>query len=281
MGDAVGSGVRRRIYGVDFSGAQDAGRKIWIAAGLVDDTGLRVEECFRGEDLPGSRRDRAGCLKALRDFVRGQTASAFGFDFPFGIPSRLLQDETWETFVRRFPARHGSPEDFRESCRRAAGPHEVRRDTDRESHTPFSPYNLRIYKQTYFGIRDLLAPLVSENAVCVLPMQAATVQRPWLLEICPASTLRHLGRNRMYHGYKGRTGKHAEARRKLLTTLDREGEPISLTPRVRSAIVADPGGDALDAILAALATHRALRNPLILQLLAGTHAYILEGYVFI
>jgi hypothetical protein len=281
MCSTKGGGWLRRIYGVDFSGAEKAGRKIWIASGTAESNGLRIEDCFRGEDLPGSRRHRAGCLEALRDFVRGQRAGAFGFDFPFGIPGHLVEDESWEGFVRGFPSRYGSPDIFRESCRKAAGPHEVRRETDRESHTPFSPYNLRIYKQTYFGIRDLLAPLVRENAVCVLPMQAPLAEKPWLLEICPASTLRELGKSRFPYRYKGKKGKHAQARAEILTALERHEGLTRLAPKIRAAILANPEGDALDSVIAALATHRALRNPRILKPLADSNPGAREGYVFV
>ena len=41
---------RRLIYGIDFSGAQDAGKKIWIAKGVVKGDSLLIEDCFRARD---------------------------------------------------------------------------------------------------------------------------------------------------------------------------------------------------------------------------------------
>ena len=35
------------IYGIDFSGAQDAGKKIWIAEGVVKGDSLLIEDCFK------------------------------------------------------------------------------------------------------------------------------------------------------------------------------------------------------------------------------------------
>jgi len=32
----------QHIYGIDFSGAQDAGKKIWIAEGVVKDDSLLI-----------------------------------------------------------------------------------------------------------------------------------------------------------------------------------------------------------------------------------------------
>ena len=47
---------RERVYGVDFSGARDAGRRIWLAEGRVGGGRLRVESCYPAEELPGSGR---------------------------------------------------------------------------------------------------------------------------------------------------------------------------------------------------------------------------------
>ena len=44
-----------RIYGVDFSGAKDAGKKIWIAEGVVKGDSLLIEDCFRARDLRKGR----------------------------------------------------------------------------------------------------------------------------------------------------------------------------------------------------------------------------------
>jgi len=135
-----------RVYGVDFSGAVDAGRRIWIASGVIEKRALRIEECRRGEALPGSGRAREQCLAALREFIRSRRGCAFGLDFPFGLPRALVKEASWEEFVRAFPDRYSTPEEFRDVCQRASCGVELRRATDRESRTPFSPYNLRVYR---------------------------------------------------------------------------------------------------------------------------------------
>jgi hypothetical protein len=35
------------IDGIDFSGAKDAGKKIWIAEGVVKTDSLLIEDCFK------------------------------------------------------------------------------------------------------------------------------------------------------------------------------------------------------------------------------------------
>ena len=49
----------QHIYGIDFSGAQDAGKKIWIAEGVVKTDSLLIEDCFRARDLPRPQKATA------------------------------------------------------------------------------------------------------------------------------------------------------------------------------------------------------------------------------
>jgi hypothetical protein len=269
-------GQPRQVYGVDFSGAADAGKKIWITKGMIDGEALRIEACYQGADLPGSDVARDPCLAALRDFIARETDSAIGLDFPFGLPRELVKMDTWEDFAVSFPDCYASPEVFRETCRAATDGSELKRVTDRESHTPFSPYNIRLYRQTYFGISNVLAPVVRDQVACVLPMQTALPDKPWILEICPASTLK---REYLYWPYKGKSHEHREGRARILAAIEQSAH-LSLSDALRSVILDDPGGDALDSVIAAFAVFRTLRNP------AGVVAmwdsvYALEGCVYV
>lgn len=265
-----------RVYGVDFSGAAKAGKKIWIATGAIEGDTLHIEACFRAADLPRSGEDRDRCLTALRDLITGEEASAFGLDFPFGMPQALVTEDTWEDFILSFADRYPEPEAFREACRTTATGSELKRVTDRESRTPFSPYNIRLYRQTYFGIRDVLGPLVRDRLVCVLPMQPAIPGRAWAMEICPASTLK---RESLNGPYKGRSSGHQAARAHILGELERQA-PLSIPAPLRPAILSDREGDALDSILAAYAVFRALRDPGGLAV-GSNDVYALEGHVFV
>jgi hypothetical protein len=266
----------RRIHGVDFSGARDAGRKIWIASGVIERGVLRLEECRPAEELAGSGRDRDTCLAALQNFIAGERACAFGLDFPFGLPLALVKEASWEEFVLAFPERYATPEEFRDACQRAAGGVELRRVTDLLSRTPFSPYNLRVYRQTYYGIRDLLAPLIRKRLARVPPMQCPVPGQPWILEICPASLLK---RQKLYLPYKGGSEGHRAARARILREIQ-TATPVSLASRsFRSMILEDRDGDALDSVIAACGTFRALRHPPgLAPELNG--AYAVEGYVY-
>ncbi len=266
---------RRRVYGVDFSGAADAGRRIWIAEGAEPRGALHIEACYRAEDLPGSGRQRDQALSALRDLIQQEGHTAFGLDFPFGLPRALPKEATWEDFVRAFPQRYAAARKFRSGCRAAARGRELRRATDREARTPFAAYNLRIYRQTFFGIRDLLAPLVVKQSACVLPMQPALPGKPWIIEICPASLLKREG---LYFPYKGTARTHRAARARIVEHFEHRGALVQ-APATRRTILTDANGDALDSVLAALATARALRNPAGL-FPTDSVSYALEGYVY-
>jgi hypothetical protein len=270
--------ARCRIYGVDFSGARDAGDRIWIASGLVEEDALRIEACCRARELPGSARDRGRCLEVLRGFVAREKDAAFGFDFPFGLPRELVPQDGWDDFVLSFPEAYVSPEAFRRLCWEDAERCELRRVTDQDSKAPLSPYNLRLYRQTYYGIHDVLHPLVRDRLVCVLPMQPMCPDMPWVLEICPASTLK---REKLYgyRPYKGRADT-CRANRKVILGRLRAASLMIPERVVRSTILEDRGGDALDSVVAAWAVFRALHYPGFPSV-AGSSAYAIEGYVYV
>jgi hypothetical protein len=263
------------VYGIDFSGAKDAGKKIWIARGVMDGGALRIKDCRQAEALLDAGRSRDQCLAALQDFIGREKKAIFGLDFPFSLPRVLIQQGSWESFVLSFPDDYPSPEAFRDACLAAAGGRELKRVTDQKSCTPFSPYNLRLYRQTYYGIQCVLHPLVRNQLACVLPMQSALPGKPWILEVCPASTLKQ---EALYQPYKGRHEAHRKAREHILGEIE---ERASSTPaQLREEIVANREGDALDSLIAAFAAFRALHNPAGL-VPEGNDAYKLEGYVYV
>ena len=47
---------RHHIYGIDFSGAKDKGKKIWTSKGIVKGETLLIEDCFRARKMPVSRK---------------------------------------------------------------------------------------------------------------------------------------------------------------------------------------------------------------------------------
>ncbi|MCS7261361.1 MAG: DUF429 domain-containing protein [Anaerolineae bacterium] len=267
---------RTRVYGVDFSGAREAGHKIWIAQAVVHQDTLCLERCAAVATLLGVAPQREACLSALCAWIAREQEAVFGLDFPFGLPAPLLEAASWEEFVRTFPERYATPQHFRSACYAAAEGRELKRLTDHENDTPWASYNLRLYRQTFYGISALLAPLVSQGAVSVLPMQRPRSDRAWLIEICPAATLK---RHDLYMPYKGREARHRRARRDILEAVQRLAPLRFADAALQNTIIQDGDGDALDSVIAAWATWRALQRSVELE--KPFHPlYVREGYVY-
>lgn len=265
-----------RFIGIDFSGAAAAGSAIWIAEGCLDGERVRIESCRPAAALPASARDRDRCLPALVAYIAQLRGVIVGCDFPFSLPAGMIEEPTWRGFALNFGERFASAEAFLSDCRLRGNGREVRRACDRESRVPFAAYNLRIYRQTYHGIRDLLAPLLRDRAVAVLPMEAPDGDRPWVIETCPASTLKHAN---LYPSYKGADAATREARRRILRGLVRTGLMSPPAASLRRLAIEDTGGDALDSMIAAAATGRAYLAGAFGQPVVAAHEH-LEGRVY-
>jgi hypothetical protein len=253
------------IYGVDFSGAAQAGEKTWLAEATGDDEGLRVERCRSLGELAGTTAREP----ALAELVaRLQEADAAGLDFSFGLPVAVHDAEYWPEFLRWFPREFDGPDDMREVCRERV---EYRTDGERtflarttdEGVGASSPYHWLVAHQTFYGIRDVLGPLVTDGAAVVVPMQErdpeADDDRPTLCEVYPAATLRSL--DLPSQRYKDASAEdraaYRERRERIVAGLP---DAVSLDESVRETALDDEGGDALDAVLAAYATYRASRD---------------------
>lgn len=267
---------RRRIYGVDFSGSKTACRKIWVSEGVVVDDGvLVVDACYPISNMvAGESKNIDSCLHALRSLIVNSKNGMFGMDFPFSLPHQLLFSRDWVSFVHDFAVRYLSAEQFREKMRSLAPDKELKRLTDVEVKAPFCVYNLRLYRQTYFGIRDILRPLVIEDSARILPMQEASCDKPCLIEVCPASRLKKEG---LYIPYKGRSSRESEARKYILEEMLDRG--IRISSQVCNSVLENTDGDALDSLIAAFATSKAVSQADVLRE-SLPQIYMTEGYTF-
>jgi hypothetical protein len=247
----------RRIFGVDFSGAADAARRLWIAEGRIRKGRLSIVDCAPISRWAGQRAARADCHAAFLDLIAASPDAVFGCDFPFALPEFLMQGKSWVQLAGEFGARFPLPEDFREHCRALANGTERRRVCDREARVPFAAYNLRIYRQTFYGVRDVLAAAITRGSAAVIPMQDCASDRAWIIEACPASTLKALN---LYRPYKGAEKRHRAQRRRILDHLQEHGFIATVDGQLRQVLLADEGGDAVDSVIAAAATARAYRD---------------------
>jgi hypothetical protein len=265
-----------RVYGVDFSGAANAGRKIWITGGSIVGDTLTFDVGRRLADAPSYAPERERALAALRRFVAREAPCVVGLDFPFGLPQALVGEARWEDFALNFGDRFADAAAFRRTCQEATGGKELKRTTDLVAGTPFSPYNLRLYRQTYYGIRDVLEPLVRSDRASVLPMQPAVPERAWLVEVCPASTLKRLGFSRPYKDRKGQ--RFRATRDELLAEIARH-HGIEIPNWLRVKVRDDNDGDALDSVIAAVTTYRAFRTTIGDEVPDGPNR--IEGHVYV
>ncbi len=240
--------INQPILGVDFSGSIQAGEKIWASRAHFDGQKLRFDFLQRAADLPGGTSNRDEALGALRSWIAAQKGAACGLDFPFALQKEALGGENYGAWLDGFAARYPDSNALKNSG------FEARRATDIAAKAPFSPLNLRLYRQTYHGIADVLAPLRAAGAR-VLPFDAPAEGALWLLEICPASLLK---REKLYLSYKGKSA----AQRQNRETIAREMAarvPFEWSADLEKAALDDPEGDALDAVLAAICTLNALK----------------------
>lgn len=265
------------IIGVDFSAAKYAGLHIWLACGEWMQDCLRVHAILPVAQLTTPPAlSRLEALQRLVQFLIQHRPRAMGLDFPFCLPKSLNPDESLVAFILNFSWRFPDLtafERFRQPhCRQG----EPKRLTDQEARAPFSPLNLRIYRQTYFGIRDLLGPLLRTGHFCIPPIQPADPYRSWLLEVCPASLLK---KENLYHPYKGKLLEHIQQRRTIVQHFLRFKAIQLDTPDILELMIADAGGNALDSFLALWITFQTLQQGKVANT-RWNETYRKEGRIF-
>lgn len=264
-----------KVYGIDFSGGTYASKKIWIAGGEIKGGKLCINACLQAGRLPNGSTDRDLSYKAIRDFILDSCDGVFGMDFPFGLPVSIQKAESWSSFVSTFPWTFETPEDFRDALLKDAGDVEPKRVTDIEVKAPFSPISLWIYRQTFFGIKDILKPLVADDLVRVVPMQERDKDKPALLEVCPAVFLKN---NKIYDQYKGAKGEFDKHRESILDKLCEMGLSFD-SDDIRQIAIDDNDGDAIDSIISAFIVYKTIQDRGKFDV-GYNEAYSLEGYIY-
>jgi len=262
----------KTIYGVDFSGAKLAGRNIWVARverrrnGASKSRPYALAELHCVERLCGTA-ERAASIAHLVSLIKESERALWAIDFPFGLPVEVLGKGTaWPRqieFLRQWGEdAYGVGLECLARAKKLGGPMHIRRLTDREARAPFDCYHYRIIYQFFYGLRDVLGPLWRTRGTAVLPFQyrrLPTAKRV-LVEACPSSTLKRLGLP--YQNYKQPDGgpllsKRLRTRRTILDDVSRR---LLIDPRHRRVMMRNGGGDALDAVLAAVGVEKAWRE---------------------
>jgi hypothetical protein len=263
---------RTHIYGLDFSGAQNAGRHIWMARGVLRDASLHILDCQSAEMLFGSS-SRETVMSHLRDMIATSGAALWGCDFPFSLHHTQLHAANWLDFALQLESRFPTAESFYAAL--GGKGNELRRQCDLDAGTPMPATNLRLYRQTYYGIRDILALLVANGKATVTPMQAPQADTPILIEICPAITLKRLSLR--LTRYKEGNDEGYKRRLQIVEGLDANGVTFA-SAELRQRVIGNGRGDALDSVIAAFTAARALLSGVLEQEVAGI--YRLEGVIY-
>lgn len=247
----------RRVYGVDFSGARLAGVNMWVAEleGLAGGRMPELVRLARMGELAGTD-ERGPVMSKLTEMVLGSEEAVWGMDFPFALPVELfaagVSFEEQLGFAGGFT---GGAADFGRECVRRCqeltGKMHIRRQTDVESKTPFDCYHYRIVHQTFHGMRDVLAVLRADARTAIWPVRSVRGAKRVVVEACPSSTLKRLGMpHRNYKQVRGPLSqKTLGVRRDMYARL---GELVRIPARMQRVISRNPGGDALDAVVAAI-----------------------------
>lgn len=275
------------IYGVDFSGARRAGHYLWVARCEPDPSvpTLRLVELSRWERQCGTA-ERAPCLAGLVRHIIASENALWGIDAPLGLPLELFPaGTTWADQFAFLANWNDAAQCGRECVRRAlelGSRPLIRRATEVEARTPWGCYHYRIVHQMFHGMRDVAKPLCQVPDTAILPFQYDRLPqaRRVVVETCPGSLLRTL--ELPYQNYKQSSGRPltAKQRRTRNIILDGLADWVRIDDRQRHVIMRDPGGDALDGILAAVGAYRGVRTAN--HAAIARHArYPHEGYVFV
>lgn len=226
-------------HGVDFSGADGGGSGIRLATRVGDEPVHRID-----------RLDRRGLRDRILDSTRDGERHLWLIDAPFGLPLRTLEacgiDRDWRASVD-WLASFGSPRDWRRAVR-ARDRKEPKRTADRIAATPLASMNLRVFKQTWTAMVEILGPLV-EAGVRVDPLDGPIDARVVVGEGCPASVLKRRGDSA--RGYKG-PGDPPRDRREEIIHRGIAAWGLNATDVVLDRCHQDEGGDDLDALLLTL-----------------------------
>ncbi|MGF1633627.1 MAG: DUF429 domain-containing protein [Phycisphaerae bacterium] len=281
-----------RVVGIDFSGAKLAGLNTWVAECRVLPDGTLKLEKLQSLHRRLKQADRRPALAALSAWVAGTdaddhpaAATLFAIDFPFGLPVELFPAGTAWPGQLAFAAGFPDARSLGLACCDIAegkgfGKH-VRRATDKASKTPFDCYHYRIVYQTYHGMLDVLRPAAAVPGVAVLPFMYAALPaaRRVVVEACPSSTLKRLGLPHQRYKQPAAPEPDAAARAVRQTILRGLKPFVNISPGQRKVMLQNPGGDAMDAVIAAVGgwagfcrtDHPALAND---------DRHPREGYVF-
>lgn len=300
------------VYGGDsLSGTGGEGSETWVCRAIVDGAGLTVDRCTPVEawfDGPDGDRDATDSpdsaapteptdtvnstdstdshastepRPSLTTFLADlPPTAAAGLDFPFGLPERVVAEDSWTAFLRDLPTWCSSPSDLRWRCERRLrltdDSVEARLRATDGPLSALSPFDDRVVASTFFGLRDVLRPLVLCDRVRVPPMTPPRPDRPFVIEVYPAGTLVDLD---LFSRQDDGEDQTESARREA--TVDGLSEAVDCDLDIADTVldrVLDEDA-ALESLVAAYAVYRNTRSASALSV--SDPQRLVEGQVFV
>ncbi len=268
------------VYGVDFSGARLAGRTLWLARldRALGPTPWRLNQLASLETLCGCA-ERGPVLEHLVKLIQRSEGALWALGFPFGLPIEVMDGDGWNdqfAFLRGWGEdAYGAGVACLNRAKDLGHKGHIRRQTDIETHAPWDTYAYRIIYQTFYGIRDVLGPLreplppkpmtvqearaeygtpTVKAATAVLPFDYPALPRAGrvVVEACPASTLKRMGLPHQNYKQTGAGPLTPVCKRNRRAILAGLAPHVAIGRVRRQMLMRDNGGDALDAVIAAV-----------------------------
>jgi hypothetical protein len=233
------------LHGVDFSGADSGGAaKIRVVDRDLD--APRAPVTARGQ------LDRKGLVRAVLASAAESSSSGqrhlWRIDASGGLPLSLLaeleQPQDWLAMAKWMQG-FGAPRQWRSQVRQVTR-REPRRTCDNAMSTPMAPLNLRVFKQTWTFVCEVLLPL-ADAGIGIEPMRPVAGASVAVCEGCPASVLAAKGWAK--RGYKGSGEPPMQARAEILRQLRHDG--MNVPQALAEQATQDTEGDVIDALLLA------------------------------
>ena len=231
------------LHGVDFSGADSGGA-------------AKIRAVTRDLGAPGvpvvsmGRLDRRALVRAILASRDDGRAHLWRVDAPMSLPAEIAREfgveGDWMALARWMQGL-GSPRLWRTEVRGLTR-REPRRACDDAFATPMSPLNLRVFKQTWTFVCEVLLPLADAGVRIEPCVRGVPGCRVAVCEGCPASVLHALGWPR--RGYKGGGEPPARVRTEIVRSLRASG--MSIPESMAAEAVGDEQGDLLDALVLAM-----------------------------
>ena len=237
-----------RVIGIDFTSAPSRRKTIACADCRLSDDLLYVEQLYRWSGFD-----------EFESFLTTDEEWLAGIDAPLGQPRRLIEALNWPQHWAGYVKHIGSmtKSEFVEQVTRysrsqPAGDKHYLRVTDRlaSSCSPMMMYGVPVGRMFYEA-----APRLLRADVCVQPCRPNNSSRV-VVESYPALMARRaIGRAKYKSAHSRDGAKLSSTRRKLLEFYRAEnsvGVSVRLPNELREAIIAEPTGDGLDAVLCAV-----------------------------